>query len=1147
LSDRPYRPQDGEYIPDNVLLGTYKVSHSWGNAKATSITIHNADGKYDGLVDGSELLIDRSITILAGDTSWPLMSDDGYDDKFVPIFTGRITGGNFRNTDALQITADSLKKVFDSTTIGLYLVSEGTGRHQRFHYIVGESQLFAPLILGRCFNVPVVFARNWHAASKITVDPGELSQFTIGNWVYATKDNAGNGSPVTWAKIIKRDYNGGNSDIYVAQTKTSVPGSVAPYYGFTRSDGVTQTIFESTTDPGPIGSPTGSPIADGVSQGSPVIYDYPEFLVGLGDLEIANVRWKGAPLVENYDYAVYTDDVTVSQNTNTYTVTATFVALFSVPTELNSLGFDTTGGVANLTVDVNGFRSIANLTNNRYFRLSTISANSVDRTYDECYRGKIYDPTQDDANKSNLSRYLYWANFDNVLIDTTQAYADFSGSPGEGKYDWSVAVYADSLFGSPNPKNFFRYSPYSGTGSFRLKATGAFSIYPAEYDVVYSAPSYFKSLSIFSQYTVDNEGSNNWETWNTRLGSPCPGYVYVETFLEADTFKNYIEDPSGLKDKGSGLNPVNSYTAKIHTTNIGSPLNNVQVAQTDIISGASAANLRDYFHTGGSGIGGSTYDLQLYTSMNPFNISSSFEMGVRLLFDYVFSNIESPYTKSITLGSPNIIGSPGSPVASSAGKLKWYDPYLLNYIYEDQVVIIEKLSGQNVPQALNDNNTSTFGYYRIKNLTVRSGFKEDFNIVANDPTIYLEFNLANRDSRDTIKLTPGSPGVGVGSFVLHTTPLINNNETFKNISSLLSYVRLPAEEFADLFNNQELIVKDPSGNILELREQVGDAQLRTLYDYGKLDDYDSQYNLVPVSYGAYKINGQGSPTVYNTGEVDTIDIVGSPLSKVEELDILPLNLQQIGMVIKQETTVGRVLQDLVKPMNTNYVFDSQGAIKFFKFYPPDMAYNELTKSEQLVIDNDANRYIGMHDIQLNSVKMVNVEPMTSSVEYKARKNYTKQSKDSLAGMVIDTGAAERYENDYLTTITQVNDLNSNIDPSLFSKKEVVQSFNYDPAEAAYNARRRINLRKQPRKIVELSVPNRYGIEVGDLIYVAFNRYGLFRAIGEPIITDLGEDLVTEVLEIILTAWAGGYTFIRCLVLSSEFDHTTNTLKLEVWQ
>jgi hypothetical protein len=150
-------------------------------------------------------------------------------------------------------------------------------------------------------------------------------------------------------------------------------------------------------------------------------------------------------------------------------------------------------------------------------------------------------------------------------------------------------------------------------------------------------------------------------------------------------------------------------------------------------------------------------------------------------------------------------------------------------------------------------------------------------------------------------------------------------------------------------------------------------------------------------------------------------------------------------------------------------------------------------------------------------------------------------------MVIDTGAAERYENDYLTTITQVNDLNSNIDPSLFSKKEVVQSFNYDPAEAAYNARRRINLRKQPRKIVELSVPNRYGIEVGDLIYVAFNRYGLFRAIGEPIITDLGEDLVTEVLEIILTAWAGGYTFIRCLVLSSEFDHTTNTLKLEVWQ
>ena len=533
--------------------------------------------------------------------------------------------------------------------------------------------------------------------------------------------------------------------------------------------------------------------------------------------------------------------------------------------------------------------------------------------------------------------------------------------------------------------------------------------------------------------------------------------------------------------------------------------------------------------------------------MNPFNISSSFEMSVRFLFDYVFSNIESPYTKSITLGSPNIIGSPGSPVSSSAGKLKWYDPYLLNYIYEDQVVIIEKLAGNNVPQALNDNNTSTFGYYRIKNLTVRNGFKEDFNIVANDPTIYIEFNLADKDSRDTVKLYPGSPGIPIGSFVMHTSPLIDNNESFKDISTVMSYVRLPPEEFADLYNNTEILVKDPSGNVVERREQVGDAQLRTLYDFGKLDDYDSQYNIVPVSFGPYKINGQGSPTLYNAGEVDTVDIVGSPLAEVGELEILPINLQQVGMVINSETNLGRVLQDLVAPMNVNYVFDSQGAIKFFKFYPPDMAYNELTKTEQLAIDNDANRYIGMHDIQLDSVKMVASEPMISSVEYKARKNFTKQSKDSLAGMVIDTGAAERYENEYLTTISEINDLNSNIDPSLFSTKEVVNSFNYDPAEAAYNAKRRINIRKQPRKIVELSVPNRYGIEVGDIIYVAFNRYGLFKAVGEPIITDLGEDLVTEVLEIILTAWAGGYTFVRCLVLSSEFNHTSNTLRLEVWQ
>ena len=425
LSNRPYRPQDGEYIPDNVLLGTYIVNHSWGNkAKATTITIHNPDGKYDGLIDGTELLIDRSITILAGDADWPLMSNDGYDDKFVSVFTGRITGGSFRSIDALSITAQSLKHVFETTTVGIYLNSEGTGRHQRFHYIVGESQLFAPIILGRCFNVPVIFARNWHAASKITVD--DTSDFDIGNWVYATKDNVSNGSPVAWGTIVRRQYGSGNSNIFVANTRTSIPGQLSPYYGFTRSDGVTQTIFESSTDPGPIGSPT---YTGATSVGSPVIYDYPEFLVGLGDLEIANVRWKGAPLVENADYAVYTDEISVSQNTNTYTITATFISLFSVPSEINSLGLDTNATVANLTVDINGYRTIANLTNNRYFRLNTISANSVDRTYDQCYRGKIYDPTQDDVTKTNLSRYLYWANFDNVLIDTTSTYSDFSGSP----------------------------------------------------------------------------------------------------------------------------------------------------------------------------------------------------------------------------------------------------------------------------------------------------------------------------------------------------------------------------------------------------------------------------------------------------------------------------------------------------------------------------------------------------------------------------------------------------------------------------------------------------------------------------------------------------------------------------------------------
>jgi hypothetical protein len=876
------------------------------------------------------------------------------------------------------------------------------------------------------------------------------------------------------------------------------------------------------------------------------VYDYPEFIIGLGDLDIANVRWKGVALVENFDYAIYTDDVSVKQDNNNYTLTATFLTLFSIPTELNSLGFDSSGGVANLTVDVNGFRSIANLTTNKYFRLNTISSNSVDRNLDICYRGKIYDPTQQDANKADLSRFLYWANFDSPGIDTTSAYSDFvAGSPGSPGYDWSVAVYADSIFGSPNIKNFYRHSPYRGTGSFRLKATGAFAIYPAEYDVVYSAPSYFKSLSIFSQYTVDNEGSNNWETWYTRGGSPTPGYIYIETVLDSDTFIDYLEDPSGLKNRGSGLLPTLSYTAAIHTANVGSPITNVsQPVSKNIITGNNAPSLRDYYHN--FSVGSPYYDMSLYTNMNPFNISSSFEMVVRLLFDYVFSNIESPYTKTITLGSPNIIGSPGSPVSSSAGKLKVTDPYLLNYIYEDQVVIVEKLAGNNVPQALNDNNTSTYGYYRIKNLTVRHGYLEDYNIIVNDPTIYIEFNLAEKESRDTITLTPGSPGVGVGSFKLHTSPLIDNNESFKAISNTMSWIRVPAAEFKNFSNNGELIVKDPSGNIVERREQVGDAELRTLYDFGKLDSYSSEYNIVPVSYGPYPISGAGSPTVYVDDGVTTIELAGSPLAPIGEIEVLPMNLQQIGTVINTERTVGQILRGLVAPMNINYYFDAQGAIKFFKFYPPDMAYNELTKAEKLEIDNDASRYVGMNDIKFNSVRMIASEPMISSVEYKARRNFTQQNKDALAGMVIDQGKAEQFANEYLTTISEINDLNANIDPSLFAKKEVVQSFNYDPVEASYNAKRRINIRKQPRMIVSLEVVNRYDINVGDIIYVAFNRYGLYKAIGEPIITDLGEDLVTEVLEIILTAWAGGYTFVRSLVLSTDFDHTANTLRLEVW-
>ena len=193
-------------------------------------------------------------------------------------------------------------------------------------------------------------------------------------------------------------------------------------------------------------------------------------------------------------------------------------------------------------------------------------------------------------------------------------------------------------------------------------------------------------------------------------------------------------------------------------------------------------------------------------------------------------------------------------------------------------------------------------------------------------------------------------------------------------------------------------------------------------------------------------------------------------SDLDSASFSSLGIESVGVYLNDRTNVLAICQDIAKSCGIVLTVSRTGKIKLVNLTIPASATKTITEA----------------DMFLDSLSLVNKLPVLAGVKLGYAKNWTIQTN-------LLTYIPQQHKDllavEYLESIQLDATVKSNY--ALTTEPEVEATYLIDKAEADAVALKKLNLRKQPRKMFSLKcVAKHLSLQVGDPVVLQASRFGL---------------------------------------------------------